>query len=44
MGLPRRFIEWHSRCIVQELHNGKEVDSIDIQLKIAILSLSMLNG
>ena len=30
--MKKRFTEWHSRCIVQELDNGK-----DIQLKMSIL-------
>ena len=31
------FTKWYSRCIVQELDNGNDVDTIDIQLKMSIL-------
>ena len=33
--MKKRFIEWYSRCIIQELDSG--VDNIDIQLKMSVL-------
>ena len=35
--MKKRFTEWYSRCIVQEIDNGKDIDSIDIQFKMSIL-------
>ena len=35
--MEKRFTEWYSRCIVQEPENGKDVDSMNIQLKMSIL-------
>ena len=35
--IKKRFIECYSRCIVPELDVDKNVDSIDIQLKMSIL-------
>ena len=32
--MKKRFTEWYSRCIIQELDSGKGVDNIDIQLKV----------
>ena len=37
--MKKRFAEWCTRCILQELGNGKDVDSIDIQLNMSILKL-----
>ena len=35
--MKKRFTEWYSRCIIQELDSGKGVDNIDIQLKMSVL-------
>lgn len=35
--MKKRFTEWYSACIVQELDNGKDVESISIQLKMSVL-------
>ena len=35
--MKKRFSEWYSRCVMQELDIGKDVDSIDIQLKMSVL-------
>ena len=35
--MKKRFTKQYSRCIAQELDNGKDIDSIDIQLKMFIL-------
>ena len=35
--MKKRFTEWYSRCIIQELDSGKGVDNIDIQLKVSVL-------
>ena len=35
--MKKRFTEWYSRCIIQELGSGKGVDNIDIQLKMSVL-------
>ena len=35
--MKKRFTEWYSRCIIQELNSGKGVDNIDIQLKMSVL-------
>ena len=35
--MKKRFTEWYSRCIIQELDSGKGVDNIDIQLKMSRL-------
>ena len=32
--MKNHFTKWYSRCIVQELDNGKDVASINIQLKM----------
>ena len=37
--MKKHFVEWYTSCILQELGNGKDVDSIDIQLNMAILKL-----
>ena len=35
--MKNRFTEWYSRCIAQQLDAGKDVDNIDIQLKMSVL-------
>ena len=35
--MKKRFTEWYSRCIIQELDSGKGVDNINIQLKMSVL-------
>ena len=35
--MKKHCTEWNRRCIVQELDNGKDVDSINNQLKMSIL-------
>ena len=35
--MKKRFTEWYSRCIIQELDSGKGVDDMDIQLKMLVL-------
>ena len=37
--MKKHFAEWYTRCILQELGNGKDIDSIDIQLNMSILKL-----
>ena len=35
--MKKRFTEWYSRCIIQELDSGKDVDNIEVQLKMSML-------
>ena len=35
--IKKRFTEWYSRCIIQELDSDKGVENIDIKLKISVL-------
>ena len=35
--IKKRFTEWYSCCIIQELDSGKGVGNIDIQLKMSVL-------
>ena len=41
--IKKRFTEWYSRCIIQELNSGKGVENIDIKLKISVLKLLHAN-
>ena len=35
--MKKRFTEWYSRCIIQELDSGKDDDNIEVQLKMSVL-------
>ena len=35
--MKKRFTEWYSRCIIQQLDSGKGVDNIDRQFKMLVL-------
>ena len=41
--MKKRFTEWYSRCIIQELDSGKGDDNIDILLKMSVLKPAHAN-
>ena len=35
--MKRRFTEWYSKCIAVQLDEGKEIEDVDVQLKLSVL-------